>query len=93
MIPKTEEFRIISQLLRAAASVPANVAEGWMRSSRKDYARFVSVARGSLAEAETFLLLCVRTGLLAEADTDPAMLIADRLGRQLNVLRSQLVKT
>jgi four helix bundle protein len=91
-MPKAEEFRITSQLLRAAASVPANVAEGWMRSSRKDYARFVSVARGSLAEAETFLLLSVRTGLLPEAETMPAMGIADRLGRQLNVLRSQLDK-
>ena len=57
VMAKAEEFRVTSQLLRAAASVPANVAEGWMRSSRKDYARFVSVARGSLAEAETFLLL------------------------------------
>jgi four helix bundle protein len=92
-MPKTEEFRITSQLLRSAASVPANVAEGWMRSSRKDYARFVSVARGSLAEAETFLLLSVRTGLLAEAETVSALGIADKLGRQLNVLRSQLAKT
>ena len=92
IMPKTEEFRITGQLLRAAASVPANVAEGWMRSSRKDYARFVSVARGSLAEAETFLLLSVRTGLLPEAETVPAMRIADKLGRQLNVLKSQLGK-
>jgi four helix bundle protein len=91
-MPKTEEFRITNQLLRAAASVPANVAEGWMRSSRKDYARFVSIARGSLAEAETFLLLSVKTGLLLEAETVPAMRIADQLGRQLNVLRSQLAK-
>jgi four helix bundle protein len=92
-MPRTEEFRITSQLLRSAASVPANVAEGWMRSSRKDYARFVSVARGSLAEAETFLLLSVRTGLLPEAESASAMRIADQLGRQLNMLRSQLAKT
>lgn len=91
-MPKAEEFRITSQLLRAAASVPANVAEGWMRSSRKDYARFVSVARGSLAETETFLLLSVRAGLLPETEIASAMRIADKLGRQLNVLRSQLAK-
>jgi four helix bundle protein len=59
LMPAPEEFRMTSQLVRAAASVPANVAEGWMRSSRKDYARFVSIARGSLAEVETFLLLNV----------------------------------
>ena len=93
LMPKAEEFRITAQLLRAAASVPANVAEGWMRATRKDYARFVSIARGSLAEAETFLLLSVRTGLLTELDTQSALSIADGLGRQLNVLWSQLAKS
>ena len=88
LMPKAEEYRITSQLLRAAASVPANVAEGWMRATRKDYAHFVSIARGSLAETETFLLLSVKTGLLAER----AMALADRLGRQLNALRSKLAK-
>jgi four helix bundle protein len=90
LMPKTEEFRITSQLLRAAASVPANVAEGWMRSTRKDYAHFISIARGSVAEVETFLLLAVRTNLLSAPETQSAMAIADKLGRQLNVLRTQL---
>ena len=93
LMPKAEEFRLTGQLLRAAASVPANVAEGWMRSTRRDYARFVSIARGSLAEAETFLMLAVRTGMVAEEETRSAMEIADRLGRQLNVLWNQLSKT
>jgi four helix bundle protein len=93
LMPKAEEFRITGQLLRAAGSVPANVAEGWMRATRKDYARFVSIARGSLAEAETFLLLSVRIGLLPEIETGRAMAIADKLGRQLNVLWSQLART
>jgi four helix bundle protein len=61
LMPRSEEFRITSPLLRAAASVPANIAEGWMRATRRDYARFVSIARGSVAEVETFLLLSVRT--------------------------------
>jgi four helix bundle protein len=86
LMPKAEEFRITGQLLRAAASVPANLAEGWMKATRKDYARFVSIARGSLAEAETFLLLSIRAALLPEHETDKAMAIANRLGRQLNVL-------
>jgi len=64
-----------------------------MRASRKDYARFVSIARGSLAEAETFLLLSVRTGLLPERETVSALATADKHGRQLNVLRSQRDKT
>lgn len=92
LLPKAEEFRITSQLLRAAASVPANIAEGRVRATRKEYARFISIARGSLAEVETFLLLSVRTGLLPELETTGAMAIADKLGRQLNVLWSQLTK-
>src|SRR4051812_37480060 len=90
LMPRSEEFRITSQVLRASASVPANVAEGWMRSTRRDYARFVSIARGSVAEVETFLLLCIRTGLLPEPETKAAMDLTDKLGRQLNVLWSQL---
>jgi len=63
-----------------------------MRNSRKDYARFVSIARGSLAEAETFLQLSVRTGLLSDAEAACALETADKLGRQLNVLQTQLAK-
>ena len=63
-----------------------------MRATRKEYARFVSIARGSLAEAETFLLLAVRTGLVPEHETTEAMAIADKLGRQLTVLWGQLAK-
>ena len=93
LMPKAEEYRMTSQLLRSAASVPANVAEGWMRNSRKDYARFVSIARGSLAEAETFLELSLRAGLLHTSAAASAIGIADKLGRQLNVLQMQLAKT
>src|SRR5713226_4613662 len=64
VLPKAEEYRLTSQLLRAAASVPANIAEGHARGTRKDYAHFVSIARGSLAETETILLLLVEVDLL-----------------------------
>lgn len=93
VLPKSEEFRITSQLLRASASVPANLAEGWSRATRKEFARYVSIARGSLAEVETFLLLSIRTGLVPEREAEHAMKITDKLGRQLNALRSQLAKT
>ena len=90
IMPKTEEFRLTSQILRAAASVPANIAEGHSRGSRKEYAQFVRIARGSLAETETFLILAMRTYLLTEADASAAVRLADELGRQLNVLRQRL---
>ena len=92
VLPKSEEFRLTSQLLRASASVPANLAEGWSRATHKEFARYVSIARGSLAEVETFLLLAIRTGLVVEREAEQAMKIAGKLGRQLNSLRSQLAK-
>ena len=90
LMPKTEEYRLTSQVLRAAASVPANIAEGHVRGSRKEYAQFISIARGSLAEAETLLMLVVRAELLRSETVDDTLSLADKLGRQLNVLRRRL---
>lgn len=90
ILPKVEEYRLTGQLLRAAASVPANIAEGHARGTRKDYANFVNIARGSLAETETFLLLAVRAGLIAAEQTAKAMTLTDELGKMLTVLRQRL---
>lgn len=90
LLPKTEEYRLTSQVIRAAASVPANIAEGHTRGSRKEYAQFISIARGSLAEAETLLMLAVRAELLRNDAVADTLSLADKLGRQLNVLRRRL---
>jgi four helix bundle protein len=92
-MPKTEEYRLTSQLLRAATSVPANIAEGNARGTRKDYANFISVARGSVAEVQTLLELAVRTRLLSSDETSAAAQLADELGRMLKVLRERLAST
>jgi four helix bundle protein len=58
--PPAERYGLISQMRRAAVSVPSNIAEGAARSSRPDYHRFASMALGSLAELETQALLAAR---------------------------------
>ena len=84
--PVDNRYRMTSQLLRAVASVPANIAEGHARGTRKDYARFVATARGSLAETDTFLQLALDVGLATAADCQIAVGLVDEVGRMLNSL-------
>lgn len=89
-LPRYEEHRLSAQLVRAAASVPANIAEGFMRGTRKDYANFISIARGSLAETETLLLLVQRLELMSGPDVERALGQAAEVGRMLTKLRQRL---
>jgi four helix bundle protein len=93
LLPKAEEYRLTSQLLRAAASVPANIAEGHARGTRKDYANFVAIARGSLAETETILLLLVEVELLSDEQVRTALDLCAEVGRMLNALLGRLRDT
>jgi four helix bundle protein len=89
-LPKAEEFRLTSQMLRAAASVPANIAEGNARGSRRDYARFVDIAHGSVAETETFLLLLNRVDLVKPEENRELLGLCSEIGRMLVALRNKL---
>jgi four helix bundle protein len=65
--PREEIYGITSQIRRAASSVAANIAEGASRESAKDYAHFLQIARGSLAETRYFPHLARRLGYLENA--------------------------
>lgn len=65
--PREEIYGITSQIRRAASSVAANIVEGASRESVKDYAHFLQIARGSLAETQYFLHLARRLGYLDDA--------------------------
>jgi four helix bundle protein len=84
--PKEEAYGMTSQIRRAAASVPANIAEGHGREQSGSFVQFLRTAQGSLKELETHLLLSVRVQLTAEESTTSLLDRADKLGRMLRSL-------
>ena len=80
--PKSEQFGLTSQMRRAAVSIPANIAEGYGRSSDRNLANFVRIARGSLAELETHIELSIRLGFVTEEQTKPVTNLFGVVGRK-----------
>jgi four helix bundle protein len=74
--PREEIYGITSQIRRAASSVAANIVEGASRESAKDYAHFLQIARGSLAETQYFLHLAKRLGYLDDAQASQVEALA-----------------
>ncbi|MBU0622373.1 MAG: four helix bundle protein [Gammaproteobacteria bacterium] len=88
--PKHEVYGIVSQMQRAVVSIPSNIAEGKERQSDRDFARFLAIALGSLAELETQLLIAQRLGYLDEFDWQEATAQADEIGKMLRSLHKKL---
>ncbi|MDP3081200.1 MAG: four helix bundle protein [Brevundimonas sp.] len=88
--PREEQFGLTSQSRRAAASVAANIAEGFGRGTRPAYASFVRIAQGSLKELETHLILAERVEFCPPGSTDPILADSDELGRMLRALLTKL---
>ena len=84
--PREEQFGLTSQTRRAAVSIPANIAEGHGRGTRQSYAAFLRIARGSLKEVETHLLLAERIGLADLSKIAPMLADCDEVGRMLGQL-------
>lgn len=89
-LPREETYGMRSQLARAAVSIPANIAEGWRRESRRERAHFLAIAHGSLAETETLVTLCEEIGWFSTADTEDLNDLLSEVGRILSALRRQL---
>jgi len=92
LLPSRERFGLVTQLRRAATSIPANIAEGHGRLLRGEYLHHLSIARGSLKEVETLLVLAQRLGYLSESNLTLAFELCDFISRMLTRLRRSLRK-
>ena len=64
--PASEQFGLTSQIQRAGISVASNIAEGWGRGTTREFIQFLRIAKGSLVELETHLIIAHRLGYLSE---------------------------
>lgn len=88
--PREEIYGLTSQIKRSAVSVPSNIAEGSQRGSSKEFAYFISVAKGSLAELETQLLLAVELGYSSSSELEKILLEIGELKKMIYVFRKSL---
>lgn len=90
VMPKQEEYRLTGQMIRAAVSIAANIAEGHARATRRDYAHFVSISRGSAAELETLVLLARDAELTSHDATKEILEKTERVSKMLTRLHARL---
>ena len=81
--PSNEKFGIVSQMTRAAVSIPSNIAEGAGRNSNKDFANFLSIAIGSIFELHTQIAICEQIGYIDQET-------AKQIDQQIYTLQQQI---
>jgi four helix bundle protein len=88
--PADERFGLVSQMRRAAVSVPSNIAEGQARQGTREFLQFLSHASGSLAELETQLLLSIDLAYCMKGDADEVDGLIAELQKMIAALRRSL---
>lgn len=89
--PAEEKYGLVSQMRRAAVSVPSNIAEGQARHTTREFVQFVSHAEGSAAELETQLLISVELGYCGDAKARQVLDSVTEVRKRLGSLRRKLI--
>lgn len=90
--PSNEMYRLVAQMTKSAASIPANIAEGHARGTRRDYLNFLAIAKGSLMETETFVMLSIRLRYVSQEEAQHVLNLIIEISKMLTVLRSRLAE-
>lgn len=88
--PKEELYGLTNQVRRAVVSIPSNIAEGQARQSAAEFKNFLSIARGSLAEVETQLLIAKRLNYLPQEQLTAIMALHQEVSKMIPALMSKL---
>ena len=89
--PKEEMFGLTSQMRRAAVSIPSNIAEGSARAGEREFAQFLNIARGSLSELETQLVIASDLGYMSLEN--PIFDTVDRVSKLVTGLHKVISKS
>jgi len=84
--PNEEKFGLVSQMRRAAVSVPSNIAEGQGRRTKGEFLQFLGTARGSLYELRTQVLIAHRLEYISQSEYDEVVLLETRIAQLLSAL-------
>ena len=84
--PGDEKYGMVSQIRRAAVSIPANIAEGHGRENTGSFIQFLRISQGSLKELETHLLLAERVGNALPENVKLLIEECDEIGRMLRAM-------
>jgi four helix bundle protein len=90
LLPEDERWGLVSQMRRAAVSIPSNIAEGYGRQATGEYHHHLSISRGSLLELETQVLLCEKLGYLQREQTCLVLADIQSISKMLGALINKL---
>ena len=89
-LPSEEKFGLVSQMCRAAVSIPSNIAEGCSRNSEVEFKRFLEIALGSSFELETQILICERLGFISKDEIEKQIVFLNEMQKQINSLVTKI---
>ena len=90
LLPREETYGLSDQMRRAVISIPSNIAEGNQRASKREYSQFLYIAKGSLAELITQIMLCERLGYMKKEKKEQLIEQCFEIGRMLSGLINKL---